>query len=153
MKSEGLSPSKFADEIGVQRATISHITSGRNAPSSNVIAKVLTRFPTINPDWLFKGVGQMKRNTPYTPTIVSTPLKTDLFGNTSNISAEEEKRSKYRINLTEKKIIQPFKPAEKENSVYEEKEIQVKAIEKITVFYSDNTYETFIPEKKDGIIS
>ncbi|MDR0348743.1 MAG: hypothetical protein LBH90_04530, partial [Tannerella sp.] len=72
-------------------------------------------------------------------------LKTDLFGNTSNISAEEEKRSKYRINLTEKKIIQPFKHAEKE--------VQVKAIEKITVFYSDNTYETFIPEKKDSIIS
>lgn len=149
MKSEGLTPSRFADEIGVQRAIISHITSGRNAASSNVIAKILTRFPTINPDWLFNGTGQMKRNTTQT-TKTSTTLKTnsDLFENASNISTEKEKKPEYRIDFIDKKSTHPPKQPEKENVVYKEKEIQVKTIEKITVFYSDNTYETFIPEKK-----
>lgn len=30
---EKISPSKFADEIGIQRSSISHILSGRNNPS------------------------------------------------------------------------------------------------------------------------
>lgn len=149
MKSEGLTPSKFADEIGVQRATISHITSGRNAPSRNVIAKILTRFPTINPDWIFNGTGLMKRNTSQT-TKTSPILKTDsdLFGNASNISTEEDKKPEYRIDFADKKPVYLPKHTEKETITYKEKEIQVRAIEKITVFYSDNTYETFIPEKK-----
>ena len=37
MEAEGLSPAKFADEIGVQRSSISHIISGRNKPSYDFI--------------------------------------------------------------------------------------------------------------------
>jgi len=152
MKSEGLTPSKFADEIGVQRATISHINSGRNDPSSKVIAKILTRFPYINPDWLFNGTGQMKRNNTIENTLIKTKIspaiktESDLFANASNIQTQEEKKSEYRIDFTEKRASSASKLAEKENK---EKEIlPIKIIEKITVFYSDNTYETFIPEKK-----
>lgn len=57
----GLTSSKFADEIGVQRSGISHILSGRNNPSLDLIQKILNRWPEINPDWLITGKGNFGR--------------------------------------------------------------------------------------------
>ena len=37
MQREGLSPSRFAEEIGIQRSAMSHIISGRNNPSLDVV--------------------------------------------------------------------------------------------------------------------
>jgi len=56
---ENINPSKFADEIGVQRSSISHILSGRNNPSLELIQKILTRFDYINAEWLITGKGEM----------------------------------------------------------------------------------------------
>ena len=50
--SKNLSPSRFADEIGVQRSSISHILSGRNKPSFDIIQKILRRFPELGMDWV-----------------------------------------------------------------------------------------------------
>ena len=41
MEYEGLKPSTFADGIGVNRATISHILSGRNKPSIDFFRKTI----------------------------------------------------------------------------------------------------------------
>ena len=37
---EGLSASKFAEKIGVQRSSVSHILSGRNKPSLDFVLKI-----------------------------------------------------------------------------------------------------------------
>ena len=59
MEREGLSPSSFADTIGVQRPSVSHILSGRNKPSLDMIQKTLQKFTNINPYWLLNGEGEM----------------------------------------------------------------------------------------------
>ena len=41
MNQAGLNHSKFAEVIGIQRAAMSHITSGRNNPSLDVVSKIL----------------------------------------------------------------------------------------------------------------
>ena len=56
---EQLSPSKFADIIGVQRSSISHVISGRNKPSFDFIQKTLKAFPGLNASWLMLGEGTM----------------------------------------------------------------------------------------------
>ncbi len=56
MKLNNLTASSFADEIGVQRSSMSHILSGRNKPSLEFIQKVIHRFPKVNADWLISGV-------------------------------------------------------------------------------------------------
>ena len=38
---EQITPSKFADIIGVQRSSVSHVISGRNKPSLDFILKML----------------------------------------------------------------------------------------------------------------
>ena len=57
MENLGFSPSQFADEIGLKRSSLSHILSGRNNPSLDVVLKIKTRFNEINTDWLLFGVG------------------------------------------------------------------------------------------------
>lgn len=61
MQEYNLSPSAFADEIGIQRPAISHILSGRNRPSLDVVMKILKAFDKINPQWLLTGEGTMKQ--------------------------------------------------------------------------------------------
>lgn len=52
-----LTPSEFADKIGINRATFSHINSGRNKPSLEVILKIVNCFTDVNYDWLLEGKG------------------------------------------------------------------------------------------------
>jgi transcriptional regulator with XRE-family HTH domain len=59
MESEGLKSSLLADTIGVNRATISHILSGRNKPSIDFLEKLLSAYPNINANWLISGIGYM----------------------------------------------------------------------------------------------
>jgi transcriptional regulator with XRE-family HTH domain len=56
---EQLSPSKFADIIGVQRSSVSHVISGRNKPSYDFLQKTLSAFPGLNASWLMMGDGTM----------------------------------------------------------------------------------------------
>jgi transcriptional regulator with XRE-family HTH domain len=59
LQTKSLSPGKFADEIGVQRSSVSHILSGRNGPSLDFIQKILKRYTDISATWLVSGEGQM----------------------------------------------------------------------------------------------
>ena len=53
----GETSSSFAEKIGVQRSSISHILSGRNKPSLDFILKVLSSFPDVELYWLINGKG------------------------------------------------------------------------------------------------
>ncbi len=59
LDTEQLSSSKFADAIGVQRSSVSHILTGRNKPSFDFLQKTLKAFPMLNSDWLILGEGEM----------------------------------------------------------------------------------------------
>ena len=59
---KGLKSSSFADEIGVNRATVSHILSGRYKPSVNFIDKMVRSFPDLNANWLVIGDGFMRKS-------------------------------------------------------------------------------------------
>ena len=57
IKFYGFSASSFAEKIGVQRSSISHILSGRNKPSLEFVMKVLSSFPEVDLYWLLNGKG------------------------------------------------------------------------------------------------
>lgn len=52
-----LSAAAFADKIGVQRSSISHLLSGRNKPSLDFVLKVVNTFNDVNLYWLLNGKG------------------------------------------------------------------------------------------------
>ena len=48
----GVNASAFADKIGVQRSSLSHLLSGRNKPSLDFILKILDVYPEIDLYWI-----------------------------------------------------------------------------------------------------
>jgi|TARA_B100001059_G_C17815823_1_gene575159 transcriptional regulator with XRE-family HTH domain len=75
-----LTASMFADKIGVQRSSISHILSGRNKPSLDFILKVTAEFSEVDMYWLLNGKGIFPKNskntTPSAPSQLNNTHKT-----------------------------------------------------------------------------
>ncbi len=74
MENEGLKSSALADNIGVNRATISHILSGRNKPSIDFLEKLLHTYPNINANWLISGIGYMQNKMEQKEVLVSKKI-------------------------------------------------------------------------------
>lgn len=78
LESEKISPAEFADKIGVQRSSMSHILNGRNYPSASFIQKMLQSYPLLDSRWLMIGVGSMNlesgNRTEKSPAAATEPL-------------------------------------------------------------------------------
>lgn len=59
LESRQLTPTQFADVIGVARPIVSHILSGRNKPSLEVVQRILAAMPDLAMPWLLNGTGPM----------------------------------------------------------------------------------------------
>ena len=59
LDSEDITATQLSTNINVSRATISHILSGRNKPSIDILDKILNKYPNINLNWLVSGIGNM----------------------------------------------------------------------------------------------
>ena len=86
-----LSPSLFADRIGMQRSSISHLLNGRNRPSLDFVMKVIKTFPEVNIYWLLNGKG-------------SFPGQSKKDGNEDNIEASPLPQKKISISEGKKPI-------------------------------------------------
>ena len=123
---EGLTSGSFADLIGVQRSSMSHILNGRNNPSLDFVIKTLQRFPKINPEWLLTGSGQIYRSEgPVQP--VSVIRERSIFDSVPEPS------------ITTPPPVEP-KPIDKQPETVK---IQSKFVDKVLIFYSDRTYDEF----------
>jgi len=67
-----LTASLFADKIGVQRSSISHILSGRNKPSLDFILKVTNTFSDVDIYWLLNGKGTFPKDQELTNKVFSS---------------------------------------------------------------------------------
>lgn len=52
---------EFADRLKISNAVLSHISSGRNKASTELVLAILKEFPEISTDWLLLGQGEMLR--------------------------------------------------------------------------------------------
>ena len=59
MEREKVPPRVFAETIGVQQSTLSHILNDRNKPSLEVVMKVHQKYDYVNLEWLLYGKGEM----------------------------------------------------------------------------------------------
>ena len=62
LSAENITQSQFADSIGVARASISHILSGRNKPGFEFIENLAKRYPALNIEWFITGKGRMYKS-------------------------------------------------------------------------------------------
>ncbi len=124
----GESASSFAEKVGVQRSTISHILSGRNKPSLDFVMKVLSHFPEVELYWLMNGKGVFPKD------------------NKSEVKIQEIEKVEKKIDppKTENKEI-PTSPSSSistsiQSSLHTSSE---KKIERIVIFYSDGSFQNF----------
>ncbi|ARV13235.1 helix-turn-helix domain-containing protein [Gilvibacter sp. SZ-19] len=76
----GLSSAAFAETIGVNRSSISHLLSGRNKPSLDFVIKVVESFEEVELYWLLNGKGEFPKAgattyTEETPEIEQTKIE------------------------------------------------------------------------------
>ena len=168
---EGMGQSQFADFIGVNRPTLSHILAGRNNPSMEVVMKIHQKFPKINVLWLLDGIGSYEGDAvaDYTgdellenSIIPDTDLSSvrdeqettagngqsrfyqgDLFAENPIFTAESTGAAKNRKEMPLQ--TPPKAPYLSDTQIeYAKKSLQRKIVE-IKIFYDDGTYETFKP--------
>ena len=85
-----LTASLFADKIGVQRSSISHILSGRNKPSLDFILKVTNTFTDVDIYWLLNGKGEFPKEQGPTNKVFSS--------NESSIVETSNSKSSKKMN-------------------------------------------------------
>ena len=123
-----INASQFADEIGVQRASVSHVLSERNKPGFDFIQRILDTYPSISADWLITGKGEMLK---------SKNVEQYLFS--------EREVTEEAVNDDKKARKQTLKSSDGDQ-VENKRSLRVRNIEKIVVFYSDKSFGEYFPE-------
>lgn len=129
-------PKVFAETIGIQQSTLSHILNNRNKPSLEVIMKVHQVYNNISLEWLLYGKGNM--------IVGDQPeeKKDILTAKVNNFSTLFDFDSKF--DLSQKRAFSgDSKKQEYITEEAKEKQPAGKKIIEIRVFFDDNTYETF----------
>ena len=119
LEDNSITASALADELEIQRSSISHLLSGRNKPSLDFILKLLKKFPEINMYWLLNGTG--------------VKLKSNKVAKVSKEVVAE---------------IEPIPVKEVENDKLHAVEAisnKNKKIKHIVIFYEDATFESYTP--------
>lgn len=157
---KNLSPSLFADEIGIQRSSMSHILAGRNKPSLDIVQKIVKRFPELGTNWILD-----EEDVPLTNEHAERerPLQyPSMRGTKSNVAQSALPGSKTEPGQGNSRM--PFnneKPNEEKLSLQSDKDephqaeagniapimsapaTSAKKVDKVIIFYSDGTFEEF----------
>lgn len=140
---EGITAAQFAEKIGISASSLSHILSGRNNPSLEVVTKIHKSCNYIQLNWLLYGEGAMEQPTNHYMNSVNPDIEhaeNPLFAPNDSIECQNSKD-----NPLESALIAP-KVAVKEHIKYIE--IPQKKITEIRIFFDNGTYETFRPDSK-----
>jgi transcriptional regulator with XRE-family HTH domain len=131
-----LNASGFADKIGVQRSSISHLLSGRNKPSLDFILKILEVFPDVDLYWILNGKGSFPKSNEVVVEQKPSPAST-----ISN--AENEIGNLFTDNKKEMTVSLP-ENVDTGSSIPSPKN-ETNKIDKIVIFYTNGTFKSYVP--------
>lgn len=171
MSALNIANSQFADTCRIPRPTISQILNGRNKKiSDELIGKIHDAYPQLSVLWLMFGEGDMFVDANIQ---ISEPKKGDNIDfDSSNSSVDEDVmgRLDFEIPITES-TSDKFKAKNQQRNIknveYKEDQSMISAskvvdkpalsintsptkqVIEIRVFYNDNSYEIFVPQKNN----
>jgi transcriptional regulator with XRE-family HTH domain len=143
-----LSASAFADKVGVQRSSLSHLLSGRNKPSLDLILKIVENFPEVDLYWILNGKGNFPKSEKSNDSNLVLP--TPIIPQTKNFAEDDKIEIPPDLFSTE--------PSVEKNRVNEnfqnnfsntrilENPKNNSEIDRIVVFYKDGTFKNYNPE-------
>lgn len=122
-----LTASSFADKIGVQRSSISHLLSGRNKPGLDFVIKIVEHFPEVDLYWFLTDVGTFPK---------------------SEVTQKKEINKNEEVQLPKSN---PSIPEPKEPMIIAEQNVANKTaaapVEKIIVLYKDGSFKNYHPQE------
>lgn len=166
----GLTNSQFADKAGIPRPTLSQFLNGRNKRlSDDMTAKLHQAYPDLNIMWLLFGEGEMLHDGSDAPlklpddaTAAKENTQPDLFSQPEQDSVPHSDSTQNEVNY----VADSFFPADDNENYNRSKDMSdvsrqksqpisygaplpadpAKKIQSIMVFYTDNSYEIFMPK-------
>lgn len=159
MDFKGLSASELADSIGVLRSNVTHVLKARNKPSFQFIEKMLQVYPEINAKWLLLGTGNMIENAVKSPSLfdqlsetTSAPTRQktiDPLMPAEKVHEPKPTVSPEPARLESNTTIISEEPLKKEteNELKDQFFSSDKPIERLVVFFKDQTFKVYNPSK------
>lgn len=163
MNHEDLTPSAFADRLGIGRAVMSHILSGRNNASLDVITRILNRMNYVDADWLLLGKGTMLRVNSLEEGLKSgnSEPQANLFHTVeqedTSLLPEKECADINSNDINGNKIVTTPIESVSQSNVHNKSplmtadinlpKIENKKAVKIIIYYSDNSFTAFNPSE------
>ena len=108
MVNNNLNSATFAEQIGVQRSSVSHVMSKRNKPSLDFILKIVNSFEEVTLDWLlfdnnFKPSPSSKSDSEFDNSKIHSDLKKSL-----NVLTNKQSPMEIKTNSDVVQIIQIY---------------------------------------------
>jgi len=136
IQSEKLTPSELARKLDVNPPVISHILKGRNQPSYELIRKIITRFPQINPYWLLGDSDTMYNNTSEIRPNQSEETQHELFPSSAEwIDEMVSKSDKNEVSAVH------------ESPACNNGHPTASEIDRIIITYKNGTFESLVPKQ------
>ena len=150
MESQHMTQQVFADYIQQSPATLSSIFNGRTRPTLNIVEAIKKKIPNISTDWLMFGAGDMYLPENEGQNLAETGAEMPLQIQNPMLDFDA-----IPSPTPQNPVSQPQNSNSVRNTRLDLERSEVKTIDKpqrriteIRVFYDDQTWETFVPQKK-----
>ena len=143
IQNENLTASKLAEILEIKPAGISHILSGRNNPSFELICKIVNKFSQVNPYWLLGDAENMYNVAPSNTKVAD--LSSESLGLFGKGNVDSEKRVQVQdVQDARNRTLESsttVHPVSMENLGFSSE------VERVIVIYKDKSFESFNPRR------
>lgn len=154
MESQHMTQQVFADFIGLAPATLSSIYNERTRPTLSVVEAIKKKIPNISTDWLMFGSGEMYVSSPTLDDSLNPTPDRGVNGGT-DIQNPMLDFDQPQTPTPQQGVQAPYNFNSVKSTRAEIERTEVKVVDKpqrrvkeVRVFYDDQTFEVFVPEKK-----
>lgn len=134
LREKGHTATSLARLLEIQPSAISHILSGRNKPSFDLVVKILRLFPDINPDWLLLDGSTIFRSAPSSDSSMSS-VTPATFSSSTELRFDEELNTESTARENSEKNAH--------SSIFQNFVRGGKRIERVIILYSDRSFESY----------
>ena len=123
----GLNTAAFAEKVGIQRSSLSHLFSGRNKPSVDLLLKVKKQFPETDLEWLI--TGEKKRKSPKASIENQESIENEPKKEVTNVTSQGVSIDNQGVKANVLNVDAGIK--------------KTKDIERVILFYTDGSFKEY----------
>ena len=134
LKNKGINATTLARMLEIQPSGLSHILSGRNKPSFDLVVKILKVFPDLNPDWLLLDSDKIFRQEAQSATSPAAVLRDNLPSSPLLPFDAPQNNEISKSENVEKTELPPIFTSPRNLG---------KKVERVIILYSDRSFESY----------